>query len=213
MSMLREVGLKEFPIWLLGDSEPVNSNSYLETPFDPRHPVRHNIWTSISDVMQDYIYRENGKRIDASKVFIRNAITDVKFKPERSAKVWDGQVLVEIEDYRKLRKLFKPQIILTFGSFSYEFARRTYDIEDKKHYGYWDTLKLGDEFRAKMACSILTETRVIPLLHRSISSGRFAKGHKNFCKDDNGNYFEYCGNTLAKLFLENQDKLDIWIER
>jgi hypothetical protein len=41
------VGDPDFPIWLLGDSNPKGWQSVLETPLDPRHPARHNIWTPV----------------------------------------------------------------------------------------------------------------------------------------------------------------------
>lgn len=61
--MDRETGYKTFPIWLIGDSEPKKWKDKLNEPLDYRHPVRHNIWTSIIDIVQDLLYRHNNKRI------------------------------------------------------------------------------------------------------------------------------------------------------
>ena len=43
MAMLKEYGSKNFPIWLLGDSNPINFHQKLTYPLDPLHPARHNI--------------------------------------------------------------------------------------------------------------------------------------------------------------------------
>lgn len=37
--MKPQVGDPDFPIWLLGDSNPKGWQSVLETPLDPRHPA------------------------------------------------------------------------------------------------------------------------------------------------------------------------------
>ena len=84
--MEQETGTPQYPIWLIGDSEPDRWKSELKTPFDPRHPIRHNIWTSIIDIVQDSLYRELGKRIDTKELFIRNAVKDAKDKPPRYQK-------------------------------------------------------------------------------------------------------------------------------
>jgi hypothetical protein len=64
--MAADVGNKNFPIWLLGDSNPERWQGELKTPFDPRHPVRHNIWTSILDVIQDI---SGGKFVESHNYF------------------------------------------------------------------------------------------------------------------------------------------------
>src|SRR5206468_1595661 len=55
--MRREVGEQSFPMWLIGDSNPDEWENDLETPFDPRHSARHNIWTAVIDVVQDRLFR------------------------------------------------------------------------------------------------------------------------------------------------------------
>jgi|GEM_PF-5023839 hypothetical protein len=55
--MKKESGDPQFPIWLLGGSEPDRWKSVLNAPLEPRHPVRHNIWTPLLDVIQDSVYR------------------------------------------------------------------------------------------------------------------------------------------------------------
>ena len=67
-----EVGDRGFPLWLIGDSNPAQWELRLKTPFDPRHPVRHNIWTPILDVIQGRVYRGlQTPRVDSSKLYIR----------------------------------------------------------------------------------------------------------------------------------------------
>jgi hypothetical protein len=58
MPMTKEVGSPDFPLRLLGDSNPKNWAGVHSTPLDPRHSVRHNIWTSSLDVVQDKVYRQ-----------------------------------------------------------------------------------------------------------------------------------------------------------
>ena len=80
--MKRDCGDKNFPIWLLGDSEPENWKDVLTSPFDSRHPIRHNIWTSILDKIQDNIFRTNFNRINVERIYIRNAVDDPIKKPK-----------------------------------------------------------------------------------------------------------------------------------
>lgn len=60
--MKKDIENKAFNIWLLGDSNPKNWDSILETPLDPRHPARHSIWTPVIDVIQDQAFRELKKQ-------------------------------------------------------------------------------------------------------------------------------------------------------
>jgi hypothetical protein len=72
-------GNPEFPIWLLGDSPPINWADILEVPFDPRHPIRHNIWTSVLDVIQSEIYKTRKCRLNSEDIYIRNAILNASY--------------------------------------------------------------------------------------------------------------------------------------
>ena len=83
--MDREIGDKSFPIWLLGDSNPKNWESKLNSPFDARHPARHNIWTPIVDEIQEHLFIQRRSRLKTSTVYIRNAIENANNKPKRSA--------------------------------------------------------------------------------------------------------------------------------
>jgi hypothetical protein len=86
--MDREVGNPHFEFWLLGDSEPERWKNLLHGPLDPRHPIRHNIWTSVLDVIQDQVFRKAGLRFDTSQIYIRNAVRDVTDKPSSKAIKW-----------------------------------------------------------------------------------------------------------------------------
>ncbi|MBL7129428.1 MAG: hypothetical protein ISS16_10670 [Ignavibacteria bacterium] len=203
-----------FSIWLLGDSEPANWDEDLEYPLDPRHPAIHNIWTPIISNIQDKVYGSGKLRVNEDKIYIRNAIKFAQDKPARSSVNWSSKILDNLlDELSTLIKKNNPVLIFSFGSFSYEFARRTLG-EDIKEYGDWNTLKLGDAFRKSMDKFDITKTNLIPLLHATIARGRFLKSHQNFCnaKDYNINYFEYTAESISDRLLENKDKLDIWIK-
>ena len=126
--MEREHGNKEFPIWLLGDSEPQKWKKVLEFPLDERHPIRHNIWTSVIDPIQDILFRQLKVRINTSEIYIRNAITNPKNKPKQTDKTWVNQHIKEaINIFSNEIQNFQPIIIFCFGSFAYEFCCRSYE--------------------------------------------------------------------------------------
>lgn len=211
--MLRESGNKNFPIWLLGDSEPINWKDKIELPFDSRHPIRHNIWTSVQDIVQDIIYRSHKLRIDTSLIFIRNAIGDPVNKPKSSEKNWRNSIIVkELTDYKNYCNTFHPKIIFTFGSFAYEFGRRALNGIPIKPYIYWGTENLGSAFRDKTNNFYIDKTNLIPLLHRSIAGGKFLQSHVYFCDSNNANYFNYVGRILANIILTNKENLNIFIK-
>ena len=112
--MKREVGNKSFPIWLMGDSEPENWQDKLDTPLDPRHPARHNIWTPVLDAVQDQIFRTTGQRLDTSTLFIRNAIGDPAIKPRRRDIQWQIIVTDELLVWESLIAANHPCLIFTF---------------------------------------------------------------------------------------------------
>ena len=76
-------GNPEFPIWLVGDSPPEAWADKLDTPLDPRHPARHSILTSVADPMQDRLYRQSKRRLDTSRLYIRNAVSQPLKRPEK----------------------------------------------------------------------------------------------------------------------------------
>ena len=210
--MQRETGDPNFPIWLIGDSNPAQWESALLTPFDPRHPVIHNIWTSVIDVIQDRVYREARLRVDTSSIYIRNAVDDPLKKPKSSELQWQGAVEEEVVSLGKLVKKFHPKMLFSFGAFAYEFTRRSMgDIEPKK-YGGWGAKELGSEFNRQISHFDPTHTNNLPLLHRSISGGKYIQSHDYFTGEEGVNYFESVGNKLAKKLLQYKEQLHIWIK-
>ncbi len=212
MIMKREIGNKKFPIWLLGDSEPKNWRNDLEFPFDPRHPIRHGIWTSVLEVIQDQIFRKLGKRIDTTSIYIRNAMGDPSKKPDKSSVNWEQSIKDEIIEFKKLIDENNPKMILCFGAFSYEFARRAIGQQPFRKYDYWRAENLGDEFRINISQFDLNATNLIPMLHRVISGGKFLQAHEYFCGKKGANFFEFSGTEIAKIILNDPDKLQIWIK-
>ncbi len=101
--MKRQIGNPGFRIWLLGDSNPRNWEHRLDTPLDPRHPARHNIWTPVLDVVQDGLYRDSARlHLDFSAVFIRNAVANASDKLPRGDRRWSGRVAAELRAYSQL---------------------------------------------------------------------------------------------------------------
>lgn len=209
--MDRDTGNINFPIWIIGDSEPDRWKEVLHKPFDSRHPIRHNIITSVFDIVQDNIFRKNGKRIEVSEIYIRNAIAEVSSKPKRNELDWSNKLSDEINILKNLYNEHSPIILLTFGAFAYEFTLRAFGNERHK-YNYWTTEMLGDEFRKKLSCSSQNGPIIIPLLHRSIAGGYFIKGHENYCRRIGGNYFDYVGKEIANIVLNSLNDNDIWVK-
>ena len=210
--MEREVGDCNFPLWLIGDSNPPQWQLSLKTPLDPRHPIRHNIWTSILDVIQDKVYRASKKRINTSSIFIRNAVDDSTKKPSQTSNQWSKSTEYEISALENLIKEYKPIMLFCFGAFSYEFVRRAMGAQEKRKYGYWGAKMLGDEFRIRIEEFNPKKTNIIPLLHRSISGGKFIESHEYFCGEKGVNYFEVVGDKIADRILQYSDQLQIWID-
>lgn len=208
--MKKEIGEKSFPIWILGDSNPKNWESTLEHPFDSRHPIRHNIITSVFDIIQETVFLNNRSRVDTRKIYIRNAIEDSLFKPLSRSVKWSDNVNKEIILLRNVINQNNPKMLITFGAFSFEFARRCLEESEEKKYNFWNTENLGVEFFKRTSEFNLQKLNIIPLLHRSIAGGNFLKSHYLFCKKTNSNYFEEVGNIVASIFLKNENELTIW---
>ena len=210
MAMEKEHGDRTFPIWLLGDSNPINWHEKLRYPLDSLHPARHNIWTPILDEIQDKVYVYIKKRINTKDIYIRNAVYNSATKPKENAVVWTQDLQKEIEEYSKLIKEYKPTIIFSFGAFSYEFLLRATD-RGGNSYNHWDTKNLGEDFRKNLKNFNINITNPIPLLHTSISRGRFLESHKYFCDNEADNYFEYTGQKIAAILIEYEDHFaNIW---
>ena len=206
----KEIGRKTYEIWLLGDSNPRNWVNDLSSPFDARHPIRHNIITPVFDSIQEILYQENRLRLNTNEIFIRNAIENPDLKPKPNIKNWSGEVVSEIRSYKNDIQKYKPKMIFTFGSFSFEFARRCINNTTPEKFGFWNTRKLGEQFHTRIANFNVNQVNIIPLLHRSISGGRFLQSHKLFCNDEKANYFKVAGDALAEIMLKHRESFKIW---
>ena len=210
--MKPQVGDSDFPIWLLGDSNPKGWQSVLETPLDPRHPARHNIWTPVLEVIQDNVFREQRCRVDGSRLYIRNAIGDPSIKPESKSVEWSGAVTEQIAALKELLAQHSPPILLCFGAFAFEFARRTLEENPERPHIHWGARNLGGEFRRRMQDFDVRKTNAFPLLHASIARGKFIQSHDYFCGSAGANYFVHVGDYLAGTLLQHRNSLRVWIE-
>ena len=210
--MKKEVGNRSSEIWLLGDSNPRNWQDVLETPFDPRHPARHSIWTPVLDVIQDRVFRECRKRVDASPLYVRNAVEDPANKPPSQNIEWGMNVQNEVREFQEMVREHHPIILFSFGAFSFEFARRALTEKPRRGYGYWEAKRLGEQFKQRIGQFDLSATNLLPLLHVSIARGRFIQSHEYFCGQKGANYFEFVGNQVAQKLIEYQEELKVWIE-
>lgn len=204
--MLDKAGDPTFPLWLIGDSEPTNWNSQLAAPLDPRHPARHNTWTSVDHYMQEEIFRRARGRLDTSRVFIRNAVTYRRLKPRADDLEWP-HLQRHLEDFACDISSYQPEIVLSFGAFGFEFTRRALREGPMQPYGHWGTSRLSEEFRIRLPST--DKPLVLPLLHVSIARGRFLSGHREFTGQEDGNYFEYVGKALAGVVLERFSNCDV----
>jgi len=193
-------GDPEFPIWLIGDSPPERGADKLDTPLDPRHPARHNIWTSVADPMQDRLYRRGRLRLDMSRLYIRNAMLSLGEQIQFS-----GLRLKELLDKHN------PSVVLTFGASAFMIALFASGEVPQKLY---TTAKLlGEQFRDRIERYDEQKINIIPLLHVSIAR-RFLSLHRDFVGAYGSmppNYFDYVGTKLADLLLAKFSDKQIWI--
>ena len=210
--MDRDIGNKSFPIWLIGDSNPAHWQENLNSPLDPRHPIRHIIWTSVLDEIQDKVFRESRLRINTADIYIRNAIDNPELKPGGTILEWGNILEAEILVLKKLLVEYCPIFVFSFGAFSFEFVRRTLDEMPRRNFGYWGAKSLGEEFVKRMSVFSPEKINLLPMLHRSIAGGKFIQSHNYFCDQNGANYFEYVGSKIAEKLLVYQQDLPIWIE-
>lgn len=212
--MKDSVGDPMFSVWLIADSEPKNWRELLLTPLDPRHPARHSIWTSVLDYMQEALYRQEKRRFASDRLYITNAVKEADYKPMATAIDWPINLRGKNCALREKLSYFGPKVVLTFGAFAFEFVRRACGEELLFPFGYWSTERLGEEFKKRLALYESTRINVLPLLHVSISRGRFLKSHSYFVGEGGkkpANYFEFVGTELAQLFLTKCKNLPIWV--
>ena len=208
--MRREYGSRKFPIWLIGDSAPEKWADVLDSPLDPRHPVRHNIWTPILDGIQEQVFLADRRRVNTTQLYVRNAVQDHQDKQANSALKWQPKLLKEVCDFGALLAGYTPRMVFTFGQFAFEFARRSLKENPERKYTHWTTKALGQEFNQRVEDFDPGKINILPLLHRSIAS-LFFEAHKDFTGKEGGNYFNYTAEKIASLLLEHKDKLAIWI--
>jgi uracil-DNA glycosylase len=194
-------GNPEFPIWLIGDSPPAAWVNKLDTPLDPRHPARHNIWTSVADPLQDRLYRQRKLRLDTSRLYIRNAMLSL------------GEQIQSSEPrLKELLDKHRPSVVLTFGASAFMLALFASGETPQK---LCKTTKLlGERFRSRIEKYDEHKVNIIPLLHVSIARGKFLEGHRDFVGAYGQapvNYFDYVGTKLADLLLTKLRDKPIWI--
>ena len=205
--MKNSVGDPEFPLWLIGDSPPEKWANKLDSPLDPKHPARHNIWTSVADSMQDRLYRQSRLRLDTSRIYIRNAAD----RPMTISN-YQKQMRLSQKILQELIEKHKPKIVLTFGIYSFMTTLLASGELPQKLYK--TTKLLGEQFRNRIKNYDNHKVNVIPLLHVSIAWGRFLEAHRDFVGTDGKiqpNYFDYVGGKIADLLLANFADKPIWI--
>lgn len=211
--MQRETGDRSFPIWLLGDSNPKQWQESLQTPLDPRHPIRHSIWTPVLDVIQDRVFREKRARVETKSLYIRNAVDNPDLKPSSASVEWSQAADDEVHRFQEILQMQDPRILLCFGAFAFEFARRALGQGPKRKYDHWGARELGEEFRQRIKHFDPAIANALPLLHRSISGGKFIQSHDYFCGQAGANYFEVVGVSIADKLLEHQGTLRVWVDK
>ena len=210
--MKLESGNRNSPIWLIGDSSPPNWRESLDEPLDSRHPARHSIWTPVLDGIQRQVFLGDRRRLDDSRLYVRNAVHCQEDKPPRGAMDWGPKLLGERDNFGKLLGTNRPTLVLTFGAFAFEFARRSLGKEPTRRFSYWTTKMLGAEFRQAVAGFNPLGLNVFPLLHVSIAKRHFLTSHEHFTGENNGNYFDIVGREVGTLLLEYKATLDVWLE-
>lgn len=204
---MKSSGNMSSSVWLIGDSNPQGWRAELNVALDPRHPTRHSIWTPILDEIQGHAFSA-GRRVNCSKLHIRNAIYNPRFRPSTEEEWKRLERLLCIFSERFLR--FRPKLVLTFGGFAFEFCRRAIERpseQDKfKSYTSWTIKGLAKEFHERNSAP----KTIIPLLHASIARGKFLECHEAFTCSNTGNYFSHVGKILAERLLEHHGNEDIW---
>lgn len=209
--MIVEFGDRDFPIWLISDMEVSNMNAEIKGAFDYRLPMRHIIFTSVLNKIQEYVFRAGKLRIDTSTLYYYNSLPKNISKPNINDVIWSKELLSELDALKQLIETHKPKIIFVFGTFSYEGLRRIKNISPQRSYGSWTPKDLGNAFRQSTNDFNINQTNVIPLLDRSITGWRFLESHKEFTTMEHGDYYDFTGKIIAEIIFEHKEALDIWI--
>lgn len=192
--MERNHGSERSAIWLLADSNPIAWQEELEGPLDRRHPTRHNIWTPIEQVIQRHLFQQCTSRL-TDDLFIRNAVGDPCHKYQK------GSLADEIAEFGQCLSEHTPVLVLCFGQFAFEFARRARQEGGEPDFRKWSVKQLAKEFGNRVCKFQVDSVNVLPLLHASIARGRFLHCHEEF-SGGQGNYFDYVGGEIASVLIE-----------
>ena len=194
----------DFPIWLIGDSSPARWEAHLDDPLDSRHPARHNIWTPILEGIQSHLFSSLRSRLVTNDLYIRNAVHNAREKPSGRVVEWSPRLEEETRELGRLLAVHSPRLVLSFGAFAFEFARRSCDEDPRRAFGYWSTERLGQQFRQRIGKFAPNEINLVPLLHVSIARRYFLESHRKFTQDENGNYFEHVAQEIADCLCRNE---------
>jgi hypothetical protein len=210
--MRHESGIREFPIWLLGGSEEIKLATQSESEYDPGPSPILGMWNPVISRIQNIIFKRIKKRIDELQIHIRNAIKDTDHFPNPVNKIWTPYLYNLLGEFRNLIEKHKPIILITFGAFPFEFARRALNEEETYPWDYWSSKRLGDEFRTRLENFDMKETNAIPLLHEIAQNETFEIKREQFCGSQKANYLDYVAGMVAEKILEFNKRLKIWTQ-
>ena len=202
--MKRETGSRDFPIWLIGDSAPDNWEAQLIDPLDSRHPARHNIWTPILEGIQSHLFSSIRARLETNELYIRNAVHHASEKPDYRVAEWSSLLDGETCALGRLMAVHSPKLVLSFGAFAFEFARRSCDEVHRHPFGYWTTSRLGQQFSQRIGAFTSRGVNLVPLLHVSIARRYFLESHRDFTRVKDGNYFEHVAREIGDCLSRNE---------
>lgn len=202
-------------IWLLGDSAPEKRGNVAH-PLDARHPTRHSIWTPVLESIQEVAFAVGRAgqplRVRSDAFFAINAVHLPEDRPSAYRLRWDGQAQ-ELAEFRRLASEHRPALILSFGAFAFEFARRSIESGKPQRIADWTVKLLGTEFSKRAGCGMTT---LVPLLHATVARGKWHHCHEVFAGAPAGeaaptNYFQFTGTALGQRLVEHHADEDIWV--
>ena len=120
----------------------------------------------------------------------------------------------EVGSFGELLKQYKPLLLMTFGAFSYEFARRALNQRPEYEHRHWGAKTLGSSFQEAIGAIHLNRVNMLPVLHTTIARRHFIKSHNYFCGDEGANYFENVAWSIADFLIQNHYRPELstlWI--